>query len=452
MIDQYKLNHKIIFRIECFGGLLINTVTNSDMVISKAVATFLMLLKQQNGNIHSALFKTIKTTGKFINVRKLVKQGIIEKTNISYPNQNDSPNELETAKLIWKTQTNYLSAPLELTIYPTLACNLHCKFCFIKNRNSSKYNELSANDWLQTIKEAKKNGIYSISILGGEPTIYYDINSLLLGIDQLEINTTLTTNGIYMHEKTKNILANAKYIIPVFSLQCLNSKNKILMGSDYEKTLTLLNFFIKKGKKVRINSVYTGQSYEDFFEIIDYCIKNNIDRYSIGYYININQNNDIGTGHSFDEVRKLDDTLKNYVTKKYGSSTTFFASVEGCMLFTGYPDYENDIKRITKYEKIYYGCRAGRTKMEIYSNGDVYPCICFENLITPTSNIKTTSLKKIWEEDFFMTKLRNSKASANECNNCGYKIICNGGCPAIKNQLYGAQFNKFKDPRCLLHE
>ncbi|MDO4673075.1 MAG: hypothetical protein Q4A76_09180, partial [Porphyromonadaceae bacterium] len=40
----------------------------------------------------------------------------------------------------------------------------------------------------------------------------------------------------------------------------------------------------KAGKKSRINTVYTGQSDKEIFDIIDFCSKYNVEKYSISLY------------------------------------------------------------------------------------------------------------------------------------------------------------------------
>ena len=46
------------------------------------------------------------------------------------------------------------------------------------------------------LRQAKDNGVLSVSILGGEPTRYFDIDNLLIACEELKkIKTTITTNA-----------------------------------------------------------------------------------------------------------------------------------------------------------------------------------------------------------------------------------------------------------------
>ncbi|WP_153045902.1 radical SAM protein, partial [Streptococcus suis] len=155
-----------------------------------------------------------------------------------------------------------------------------CGFCFLANREDR--NAKPAKDWERILRQAKDNGVLSVSILGGEPTRYFDIDNLLIACEELKIKTTITTNAQLIKKSTVEILAKSKYITPVLSLQTLDSKlNFELMGVRPDRQIKLAKYFNEVGKKCRINAVYTKQSYEQIIELVDFCIENKIDRFSV---------------------------------------------------------------------------------------------------------------------------------------------------------------------------
>lgn len=436
----YRLNQDVVFRIEDFGGLLIGKKTSAELVLDLGETQFLLLLERFGGNIQKALAVSQARAKKKIDYKRMIR------TRAIVPVESTEATE-ECGSLL----KNCLNGPLELTIYPTLKCNLNCKFCFIKNKHKP-IEEMPASRWIEIVEEAEKMKVFSISVLGGEPTLYSGINELLTGISRLHINTTITTNGTHISDDLLDIITAADNIVPVFSIQALNEKNRYLMGCDYNTTLQSLQRFIAKGKRVRINSVYTNQIYDEFYQIIDYCISNGVERYSIGVYTDVNPSNNGINNHTFEEARKLDETLNKYIDAKYGKKHPFRVSLEGCLLYTAYPELEAASKNLSEYEKIYYGCRAGRTKMEVYPNGDVYPCICYENVLEHPSSLKTGTLQNIWDTDPKMLELRKARCNIASCEKCGYGAICNGGCGAIREQEYHEQYLEHKDRRCVLHE
>lgn len=454
MYHYYKLNENVLFRIEFFGGLVINRKNFQRMELSKDETIYLKALEKVSGNSSLAYKIASNMIREDIDIHRLIDNGIILEISNSAPKDSfvvkdiikEITIELDT---YWNRSNKILSAPLEVVIYPTLNCNLGCKFCFIKNKNII-HDEINAKEWLKMLNETKRMGVLSISILGGEPTKYKEIEVLLKGIEVLDINTTMTSNGVEIADSIKEILIHSKHIIPVFSIQSFSEKNKDLMGISYQKTLETVEYMLENKKEVRINSVYTNQNVDEFCEIIDYCISNKIKRYSIGAYVDINKQNTKIKNRSFAEIRILDEQLQKYISNKYGE-VDFVCSVEGCLIYSAYPELENDINELSEFEQEYFGCRAGRTKLEIYPNGDVFPCICFENKVKSTSNILNNSLREIWHNDKFINALRDSKTLNSECITCGYNIICNSGCPAIKYDIYGVDSCLYKDPRCYLH-
>lgn len=448
----YRVKDNLLIRPEFFGGIIINKINMQRLELTREETVYVCALKKFLGNAELACKAVRELTGNDIDTKRLLEYGIIQSETDLGDIRVNYVEGLKEMRLeffrVWNFAHKHLSAPLEIAIYPTLNCNLNCKFCFVKNKNMG-VGEINANTWLKVLREAKEMNVLSLSILGGEPTRYKYIDELLKGINELKLRTTITSNGVGIKDSTKHMILNCEYIVPVFSIQSFSDKNQILMGVDYKRILETVKYMITNGKEVRINSVYTNQEIFEFHEIIDFCVKEGIERYSIGVYIDVNDNNEQVKKNRFYDARLLDEELQTYIVKKYGEGALDL-SIEGCMLYTGYPELEHDIQEVSEFEQEYFGCRAGKSKLEIYSNGDVYPCICFENELIPTSNILERSLVDIWDNDVILNELRLAKTTNDECRHCGYNVICNSGCAAVKIKKFGPDYMKHKDPRCAI--
>lgn len=451
---MFTFNSDNLIRFEFFGGILINKKTFNRYELNMSEAILLQALKLSKNledaiEIHDKLiYKKEYDIEKFKEMNVIINKNETVKEFYDADIKKIVNSISEKIKKVKKY--NFLSAPLELVIYPTMKCNLNCKFCFVKNKNKN-IKEIDSKEWIKMITEAKDEGILSVSILGGEPALYKEIDELLIGIDKLGINATITTNGTMLKDSTKQILVKAKNIIPVISLQSLNDKNQYLMGVDYKKILKTIDYFIDNKKKVRVNSVYTNQTVEEIYEMIDYMVSKGIDRYSIATYVKTNDSNIELKNRSLLDSRKLNELMENYINNKHYNKKINFA-VEGCLLYSAYPEIMNEINELSEFDKLYYGCRAGNTKLEIYSNGDVYPCICYENINKPTSNILDNSISDIWINDVNSNKIRNLASKNKTCLGCGFYQFCKGGCPANKEKLFGKNFNNHKDPMCVVEE
>ena len=80
------------------------------------------------------------------------------------------PDEIAARIALWPTQGT--QGPMTLELYPTLACNLSCRFCDTTERHQPPVNELSKERLLQLVDEAADLGVQRVFILGGgEPLL-----------------------------------------------------------------------------------------------------------------------------------------------------------------------------------------------------------------------------------------------------------------------------------------
>ncbi len=85
---------------------------------------------------------------------------------------------------------------MTLELYPTLACNLDCRFCDTTDRHQPPVDELPTSRLLAIIDEAADMGVRRVFVLGGgEPLLRKDSPQLLHRIKQRGMEGILTTNG-----------------------------------------------------------------------------------------------------------------------------------------------------------------------------------------------------------------------------------------------------------------
>ena len=441
-----------LIRIEYFGGVIFNLSTFEWKILTTEEAVYLKALSLTGQ--HSQANEIVKTLIKLFNNHSIDFGMKLNENVIESIIKNSTQLDFETSLLIIKnkldyvTNANHLCAPLEITIYPTLRCNLDCRFCFIENKNSTYHIEHPASYWIDIAQKAYDNDVLSLSLLGGEPTLYYDIDNLLIGLDDIGILCTITTNASQMKESTFDIIANSNTITPVISLQSLRQSNRSLMGQDYKISVDLIHKFISRGKKVRINTVYTEQSLDEIDEIIDFSLYNKIDRLSFATYFGNNPNNSLNCNHTLNDSRLLDEHIESYIESNHKEDNLNYA-VEGCMLFTAYPEIEDEMIHLTLFDKLYYGCRAGISKMEIFPDGSVLPCSIFQSDQKCSSKITQENFQSVWKNSILFTALREGNASEASCIKCGFKDICRGGCPYNKYHKDTYEIINEKDPKCL---
>ena len=156
------VNNDIVLRYEFFGGLLFNKFNLEKYELDHENTTFIWALKKtKNKEASIKITKSVHKLNNFIpDLTSMVNEKIIINSNDNYISDETLNNLTSEAVLLTEAskKRNYLSAPLELTIYPSYHCQLNCKFCFINNKNN--YKVKSFEKWITLIEEAKKNGCY----------------------------------------------------------------------------------------------------------------------------------------------------------------------------------------------------------------------------------------------------------------------------------------------------
>jgi MoaA/NifB/PqqE/SkfB family radical SAM enzyme len=89
----------------------------------------------------------------------------------------------------------------QLSLSITQRCNLRCKMCpwWEEGRDSA---QLPEEVWLRVVDEAAAEGVQSIGVTGGEPSLHPGFEALLRRIRHHDIKLTLTTNGVTLEHFT----------------------------------------------------------------------------------------------------------------------------------------------------------------------------------------------------------------------------------------------------------
>jgi MoaA/NifB/PqqE/SkfB family radical SAM enzyme len=90
----------------------------------------------------------------------------------------------------------------------TTKCNLSCDHCYADANPYQPLNqELQLEDWIDTLKEASTIGCRRVQFIGGEPTLYPGLGSLIESARSFGFNyVELFTNGTILNKKLKDIL------------------------------------------------------------------------------------------------------------------------------------------------------------------------------------------------------------------------------------------------------
>jgi pyruvate-formate lyase-activating enzyme len=86
--------------------------------------------------------------------------------------------------------------PLWLLAEVTYACPLHCVFCYNPVDYTQHGPELTTQEWIKVLRDARAAGSVQCGFSGGEPLVRDDLEELVAEAHQLGFYTNLLTSGI----------------------------------------------------------------------------------------------------------------------------------------------------------------------------------------------------------------------------------------------------------------
>lgn len=203
-----------------------------------------------------------------------------------------------------------------IDLYVNYQCGLRCNHCFIGEHLDSN-DEMPYNLVKAIIDKSKQGNVKSITLLGGEPTLHSEIDSIINYIIESQITLRIVTNGqkpcVKLIERmSENSL---KLVHFCFSIDGANDRvNDSIRGKGTFKRL-LNSIELAKSLNISISGItsISEQNKHDLFNIIDLCESQSFK------YLNIHYVTDRGFAErkvviSHQEWSILFDKVKTYKT------------------------------------------------------------------------------------------------------------------------------------------
>lgn len=341
-----------------------------------------------------------------------------------------------------------LPYPLYATWDITNYCNLNCVFC-----SAASLRNKEIIDDKNTLKIAQKiidNGIKYVSIRGGEPTLVKQIKDIIKLFNKNRVFVELVSNGTGITEELlKSFSRLNKNLIRIkISLDSTDKElnDKLRGKGSFEGATSAIEVCKKMKWPFRTQMVITNKNKDNIIDMYNYvsCKKAT----SFGTILVL----PMGRGKKTDLVSIDEKLLKDLIYIKENEKDTKFEKLG--MGIDGYRFY-NELYKDSNYteEESYkfslLKCNCGKTRINIDSNGDVYPCDMMKYPEFLMGNILKDDMTKIWNSDNvnkFNKITRRTKKGCKDCNIRG----CNTGCFGISYGIYKSI--KESLPNCRLYD
>lgn len=320
----------------------------------------------------------------------------------------------------------------------TDSCNLRCKHCYQENYTNQgvDFNTLiifldKIYTFYKICKQENPDIKFHINFTGGEPFIRTDF------IDFIEIISAkkfcsfgILSNGFLLHVNDLERLKKLKPGFVQISLEGNKAINDEIRGEgSYMQITKALTAYKKLKIPVIISFTANSQNYKYFGDVVKIGIKYKVAKVWTDRYLPVKENDELElTTKQTKEFFKIILKEQNKNKLRFFSKTQIDSNRALQFLICGGEPYK---------------CSAGNSLISILSNGDIVPC---RRMPIKIGNMLTDDLTEIYFKNSILAELRNPEKKIENCSECFYKIVCNGGLKClsfIKNQ---SPFSK--DPNC----
>ena len=324
--------------------------------------------------------------------------------------------------------------PLWLLAEITYACPLHCVFCYNPVDYTQHGPELTTQEWIKVLRDARAAGSVQCGFSGGEPLVRDDLEELVAEAHKLGFYTNLLTSGIgFTAERAKALKAAGLDHVQLSFQDSTRELNDFL---SHTKTFALkqkaAQLIQENGWPMVLNCVIHRLNIDYIEKIIELAVDLGAEYLELAnsqYYSWAQLNRD-GLMPSREQLERAERVTNEY-REKLGDKLRIFFVV---------PDYYE-----TRPKKCMNGW--GNIFLTITPDGSALPCHTakmIKQLEFP--NVKNMSVKDIWYESEAFNKYRGDAWMKEPCRSCDEKEKDLGGCRCQALMLTGDAANA--DPVC----
>lgn len=327
--------------------------------------------------------------------------------------------------------------PLWLLAEVTYRCPLHCAFCY----NPTDYdkhtqNELSTEQWINALRDARKMGAIQLGISGGEPLLRDDIEEIVIEAKKLGYYSNLITSGVGLTEKRIQAFKDGGLDHIQLSMHDITEEinNFITNTKTFELKKKVAAMIKNHGYPMVLNVVihrYNIGHIKEILEMAEALGADYVELANTQYYgwSLVNRSQLMPLKEQIDEAERI----TNEFRQKVGNKMKIFFVV---------PDYFGD-----RPKKCMNGW--GEVFMIVTANGDVLPCHSarvLPNMQFP--NVREHGLEYAWKESPAFNKYRGTAWMKGPCVTCPEKMNDLAGCRCQAFLLSGDA--ESADPVCSL--
>ncbi|BFM07818.1 pyrroloquinoline quinone biosynthesis protein PqqE [Halioxenophilus aromaticivorans] len=323
---------------------------------------------------------------------------------------------------------NNAGLPLWLLAELTYRCPLQCPYCSNPLDFATQGKELSTEQWVDVLQQARKMGAAQLGFSGGEPLARPDLSELIGEARQLGYYTNLITSGIGLTESKVERFKQAGLDHIQISFQASDETvNNALAGSRkaFANKLAMAKAVKAAGYPMVLNFVTHRHNIDNIDKIIELCIELEADFVELAtcQFYGFAHLNRLGLLPTKAQLEKAEAVTNVYREKLQAAGNP-------CKLIFVTPDY---------YEERPKPCMNGwgNVFLTVTPDGTALPCHSARQLPIEFPNVKDHSLQEIWYDSFGFNHYRGDSWMQEPCRSCDEKDKDFGGCRCQAYMLTG---------------
>jgi len=366
-------------------------------------------------------------------------------------------NTLRSLEQYGLTMPQRFAMPLIVVWNFTQACNLHCRHCYQEACRQPRPDELSLAEKLRIVDEMGREYVPFLALSGGEPLLGRHFWEVVDRCRQRDIHVTVASNGTTITGETAARLAEAGVKYVEISIDSVvphrHDEFRGIPGAWQRAMDGIQALAATPGIRVGMAACLSRFNVHELEEMIRLAVELGCSTFVHFNYIPVGRGikNDIGDllPEQREEVLRI---LNGWLQSgRIGIMSTAPQFARACYMYAD-PDGLMAVghagsgggRKTRVLAKYIGGCGAARCYCAIQPNGDVTPCVYIPHRVV--GNLKTSSLKEIWQNNPYFHTLHRRETFLDNCGRCRYRSIC-GGCRARADACTGDI--RAGDPGCI---
>lgn len=317
-------------------------------------------------------------------------------------------------------------------------CNLRCKWCYARETNYSNQKNLEKSVFNKLLEIIKSYNLNHVTLIGGEPTLYPDLNYIIKKAQEKEISCGIVTNGLKFAniEYTKQLKEIGLASIGL-SLKGYSETNyfDVTGTNEYYNCLNAIQNIRKVNIPFAVSMVLSSDNINSFLLGVKDALNYGANNFSFSFEFDYIQNKKFNK-IDFINLFKLIDGFYNQYDRLCELTNNVFSLHQILPLCI----WDNDmLVKMQKKQQIYTSCQLLQRNGLIFdTNGDLLVCNALYKY--PIAKYGTDFYEAIDLKNYLNGEIANNvynelcHAPSTKCRYCELWQICGGGC--ISNWLH----------------